>query len=372
MQFSEIPGLEELKGQLIAAYSKGKIAHAQLFSGRPQTAVLPMALAYASYLMCSNKTETDSCGTCPNCVRIKKLIHPDIHFYFPKISASDGGKYDKVLAEALPRFRVFLQQNTYGDLEDWAPAYGQENKNLLISRQDSRQMLKNVSMRSVEGGYKILIIWCPELMNPSSANAILKILEEPPEKTIYLLITYNYDALLATITSRTQLVVVPPNTESEVEQELRKQGVNQWKAAKLAKLSEGKLGQAVQLMDEEDAHEYQIFQQWMLECWRKDLSSLVRRSEEFSKSGKTAQRSNFNYAISLIRNAVMHAGGVEPASHSEEERSFIEKYSECLGTSKLEKVYSMINEAGIQLERNSNPRITHLNLSLDIIGLLNG
>jgi len=372
MQFANIPGLEELKLQLSTAFSRGKVAHAQLFAGQEGTAVFPIVLAYASYLMCGNKSETDSCGTCPNCVRIKKLIHPDVHLFFPKISASDGGKYDKVLAEALPRFRSFVMDTPYGDLEEWTNSYGQENKNLLISREDSRQMLKTVSMRSVEGGYKLIIIWYPELMNASSANAILKILEEPPEKTIYLLATYNYDALLATITSRTQLIVVPPHDEGLIKDYLLEQGVGDAKAVQAAKLSEGKIGLSLHHLQIEDAHEYQSFQKWMLECWNKNLIQLVQRSEEFSKSGKAAQRSFLNYSLALIRNSVAHAAGNDIAVHGEDERSFITKYAERLGYQKLEKIYSLLNEAMTHLDRNSNPRITHLNLSLSIIGILNG
>ena len=371
MQFSEIPGLQELKDQLVGAYKRGKIAHAQLFAGRPQTAVLPMALAYASYLMCENKTEQDSCGTCPNCVRIKKLVHPDIHLHFPKVSATEN-KYEKVLAEAIPRFREFVAETPYGDQEAWAYKYGQENKNLLISREDSRQMLKNVSMRSVEGGYKILLIWQPELMNPSSANAILKILEEPPEKTLYLLVSYNYDNLLATITSRTQLVNVPPNTSEEITSYLVAKETDQAQAEQAAALSEGKIGLAASYMNADTSQEYEDFQRWMLECWNRNLTDIVRRSEDFSKSGKTAQKSTLNYAMSLVRNAVIHASGQDPSAQSESEKSFVKKYSEKLGIDRLEKVYALTNEALIHLERNSNPRITHLNLSMDIIRSLNG
>ena len=371
MQFADIPGLKDLKNLLTTAYARGKVAHAQLFTGRPGTAVLPMALAYSSYLMCQQRTENDSCGTCPNCVRINKLIHPDIHFFFPKISASDKGKYDKVLAEALPKFRTFLSGHLFGDLAEWAEAYGQENKNLLISREDSRYLLKNVSMRSVEGGYKILILWYPELMNASSANAILKVLEEPPANTIYLLVCYSYDSLLATITSRTQLVVVPPNQSEEIKRHLIEKGADESLAEKTTNLSEGRLGMAMRLLGEENHQEYQSFQKWMLECWTKDLTSLVQRSEAFSKSGKLAQRATLDYSISLIRNAVIHSGGQPPLSQSPDENSFIIKYSDRLGVQKLEKVYAVTNEAIIHLERNSNPRITHLNLSLDIIGILN-
>lgn len=370
MQFSEIPGSAELKHQLVSAHKRGKVAHAQLFAGRPGTAVLSMALAYACYLMCENKTEEDSCGTCANCTRIKKLVHPDIHLHFPKISAAEG-KYEKVLAEAIPRFREFVAESPFGDLELWTRKYGQENKNLLISRQDSRQMLKNVSMRSVEGGYKILLIWMPELMNSSSANAILKILEEPPEKTLYLLVSYSYDSLLATITSRTQLVNVSPNSTEEIQSHLESKGIDSIKAAQAAKLSEGKIGLALHIADAGESHEYEGFQRWMLECWNRNLTDLVRRSEDFSKSGKAAQKTALNFAIDLIRNAVVHASGQVPPIQNEAELSFIGKFSDKLEFERLEKVYGLANEAMIHLERNSNPRITHLNLSLDIMRVLN-
>ena len=372
MQFSDIPGLDELKSQLTSAFQKGKVAHAQLFAGSLDTAVLPITLAYASYIMCTDRTEHDSCGRCANCLRIKKLVHPDIHFYFPKVSASDSGKYDKVLAEALPKFRSFIHSQPYGNLEDWSNEYGQENKNLLISREDSRQILRNVSMRSVEGGYKILIIWHPELMNSSSANAILKILEEPPEKTIYLLASYNYDGLLSTITSRTQLIVVPPNNDEEIIGHLAAIGIDESKATPVTKQAEGRIGAALRFSQEEGNQEYETFQLWMQECWNKDLTSLIRRSEDFSKSGKSNQRTSLTFSIATIRNAVLSEGGQEPAVQSESEKTFVKKFANSLGMKRLERIYQILNESIHHLERNSNPRITHLNLSLDIIHVLNG
>ncbi|MFK7952631.1 MAG: ATP-binding protein [Ekhidna sp.] len=370
MQFSQIPGLTELKTQLITAFNRGKVAHAQLFSGGEGTSALPMAMAYATFLMCENKTENDSCGTCANCVRIQKLVHPDIHLHFPKISANES-KYAKVMGEAIPLFREFVMETPFGTLEDWTRKYGQENKNILISREDSRQMLKNVSMRSVEGGFKILIIWLPEMMNPSSANAILKILEEPPENTIYLLVSYSYERLLATITSRTQLVTVPPNTNEEIQLFLEAQGVESEKAAQTSLLSEGKVGLAMHFSKAEESQEYQEFQQWMRECWGRDFATLVKRSEDFSKSGKAAQKNRLTYSISLLRKAIIGLSGNNAGSTNEEEEKFVSTFGSKLGLAKLEKVYTQINEAYYHLERNSNPRITHLNLSLDISRSLN-
>ncbi len=370
MQFSQIPGSEELKQHLVTSFWRGKVAHAQLFSGKMGSSVFPMAMAYGTYLMCENKTENDSCGKCSNCVRIQKFIHPDIHYFFPKISATDSGKYEKVLSEALPKFRTFMMDQPFGNLKNWSEVYGQENKNLLIGKEDSRYLLKNISMRSVEGGFKIVFFWYTELMNASSANAILKILEEPPDKTIFILVSYNYDRLLATITSRAQLVVVPPNQPDEIESYLLETGVEGAHAKHASVLAEGSVGAALELVKKENNLEYRLFQQWMLECWNKDLISLTKRSEDFSKAGKAAQKGNMEYSLFLVRNAVIHASGNKSYIQKEEVQSFISKYSDRLGIQKLEKIYTIINEAMIHLEYNSNARITHLNLSLEIIKVL--
>ncbi|MEP1096477.1 MAG: DNA polymerase III subunit delta [Cyclobacteriaceae bacterium] len=371
MQFSEIPGLTELKEQLIGAFKKGKVAHAQLFSGVSGTATFPIALAYASYLMCPNRTDDDSCGTCPNCTRIQKSVHPDVHWYFPKISASDGSKYEKVLAEALPRWRTFISESPYGTFEDWVSSYGQENKNLQLSREDSRQILKNVSMRSVEGGYKIIFIWGIEFMHPTAANAILKVLEEPPEKTIYLMVTFGYDLLLQTITSRSQLINVPPNQVSEVQEYLTQKGVAEQQAMQLAKMSQGRLGVGLHLVESEDEMAYHQFRDWMLACWNRDLTSLVNVSEDFSKSGKASQRGFLTYSMSLIRNSLLKFAGSPPPVINQEEDTFIGKYAQKLGFEKLQTMYELLNEALRHLDRNSNPRITHLNLSLAIVKKIN-
>lgn len=373
MQFADIPGLHELKHQLVNAFQRGKVAHGQLFAGNEGTATLPMAIAYVSYLFCENKTEEDSCGTCPNCQRIQKAIHPDVHWYFPKISASDSGKYEKVLGEALPAWRSFVAETPYGGLEDWANTYGQENKNLQLSRQDSRQVLKNVSMRSVEGGYKVLIIWGAEFMHPSAANALLKVLEEPPANTIFLLISFSYDTLLRTITSRTQLVTVPPNSQEELESYfLEKNDFGEQKVKHLAKLSQGKIGVARRLLHEDQNVSYIHFRDWMLSCWNRDLTQLVRSSEEFSKSGKSNQRSFLVYAISLIRNALLQLAGNAGNSVSQEEEGFVQKFASRLGQEKLEFMYNSLNDSINHLDRNANPRITHLNLSLAILRKING
>ncbi len=368
MQFADIPGLDELKEQLTNAFKKGKVAHAQLFSGNLGTATFPVAFAYATYLMCDSKVEGDSCDTCANCLRMKKAIHPDVHWIFPKVSASNGNKYEKVLADALPSWRTFIAESPYGSPDDWALKYGQENKNLQISREDSRQVLKNVSMKSVEGGYKIIFIWGAEFMHPTGANAILKILEEPPEKTIYLLISFNYDALLQTIISRSHLVNVPPHTMEDVQEYLTlKMKVDANRALQVAKIAQGKIGSGLKHLQNEGEVAYGLFRDWMLACWNRDFTRLVKSSENFAKTGKASQREFLMFSLSIIRNAVLKTAGNQMMTLNEEEDVFITKYAEKLGIEKLQTMYELLNESLLHLERNANPRITHLNLSLAIV-----
>lgn len=365
MQFSEIPGLQSIKQRLIQSYLNGKVAHALLFSGVEGSANLALALAYITYLFCENKEEDDSCGSCSNCVRTGKYIHPDVHLFFPKTSATDS-KYEKQTADFLVQFRSFLIENPFGSLENWAKRGNQENKNLIITREDSRHIFKNVSMQSVESGYKVILVWLPELMNSSSSNAILKILEEPPKKTLFFLVTNHYDQLLATITSRSQLVLVPPSDTDEITSFLQERGLETERATLLASLSEGKPGRALEMTQEEDVTPYEDFQLWMRECWGHDYLALVKRSEDFAKSGKSFQRSNLSYALMLVRESLSYLGGREIRRLNPKQEEFIHKFSQQVGIVKLEKNYQLINKAIADNDRNANPRINHLNLSLAI------
>lgn len=372
MQFLDIPGLNALKSQLILSYRRGKVAHAYLYAGYSGTAAFPLALAYATYLMCQSKQEHDSCGTCVNCVRMKKSIHPDVHWYFPKIAASDAGKYEKVLSEALPLWRSFIAEKPFGSFEDWARHYEQDNKHLQLSREDSRQILNDVSMRSVEGGYKIIFIWGTECMHVTGANAILKKLEEPPENTFYFLITHHYDALLPTITSRAQLITISPHSSEEIQRYLMSTTkIGESRARQLSEMAYGSIGHALRLVQNDNPLPYHLFRDWMLACWRRDFTTLIKASEEFSKTNKTYQKDFLSYALALIRSAVLKASGNFPPVSHEDEGTFISKYAQQLGNEKLEIMYNLINEAIQHLERNANPRITHLNLSLVISKKIN-
>jgi len=368
MKFQGIPGQSDLKSALIQSVQRNKMAHAQLFAGVEGGAALPIALAYASYVFCANRTDEDSCGTCVNCSRIHKGIHPDFHFFFPKITVKDS-EFDKKLGEFMQSFRKFIQERPFGLVDDFTQEAGFESKGILINKEDSKRLIRTVSMKSVEGGPKVILIWLPETFHPAAANAILKVLEEPPANTIYLMVTHAYHSLLTTIVSRTLLYSVPPFTDDEVADFLEKNGTESAKAQTLARLAHGSIGEALNLGDDSDNLAYQDFQQWMRECLNNQFSALVLRSDQFAQGGKLAQRSALQFAMDILREALVSG---EPALNSRtgQEAEFMRKFNNFLSLENKQLLYAELNEALHNLDRNANPKMTHFHLSTAFSRLL--
>ena len=215
MHFRDIPGLEETKRLLTGAVRQGHVAHALLFAGSEGGGALPLALAFAAYLNCLAPTETDSCGSCSNCVKIHKHIHPDVQYVFPVTTTKSVTK-EPVSQKFMAEWRAFLQEEPYGSLNAWLQHMGAENKQGNISREESRQLIRVLSLKAFEAPFKVIILWLPELLHATSANALLKILEEPPAQTVFLLVSNDSDRLLPTISSRLQRIQVRPFSEDEL------------------------------------------------------------------------------------------------------------------------------------------------------------
>ncbi|MFH6983882.1 DNA polymerase III subunit [Marinoscillum luteum] len=372
MRFADIPGLESLKESLVASYKNNHIAHAQLFNGPVGGGGLSMALAFATYLLCENKQEQDACGACPNCHKMERLIHPDVHYIYPKPSASKATEYDKLQSDTLKKWRTFAHEQPYGDIEDWVTYNGYENKNVLISKEDSRNIIKTVSMKSFEGDFKILIIWYPEYMHPAAANGILKVLEEPPTQTIYLLVSYAYDTLLATIKSRTQIFNVAPFQESVIAEHLISQrGADPQVAEKIARLASGSMGKAFYELEHAGSIAYESFRNWMQICLKGDYTAMVQNTESFLQSSKPQQRNQLEFAIALIRDAILSkADNNQLLQREGAEGEFIKKFGGFATLEVLENIYINISNSLNHLQRNASPRITYMNLSLQCSKLL--
>lgn len=373
MRFSDIPGSDFIKEKLIRSIREGKMAHAQLFLGSPGSLNLPMAFAYATYLHCENKGETDACGVCPACSKSLKYIHPDTNFVFPVGNLKGDKDQDQFKAEMLKTWRAFLLEQPFGNLADWINYYGGEDKQVNISKDESREIIKTLSLKSFESKYKVMLIWQPEYMHPSAANGILKILEEPPANTFFLLVSNAEERLLPTILSRTQIIHVPMLTDEQLTDYLSDtQKTDPAKLAGIVQSSEGDLNLSLSLMNAEEDHHQELFSDWMRACFKKDLVKLVGLSESFHELDKLSQRTLLQYGLNMMREAMLQLAGATQINRTKEaELKFISDFSKVLSIPKIDKTTQLIGASEVFLERNGSAKMIFLDLSLQIAGIIN-
>lgn len=373
MKFSEIPGLAETKKTLLDSVKSHHIAHAQLFVGAEGALNLPLALAYATYIHCQDKQAEDSCGKCSACSKSLKYIHPDTHFVFPLSNIKNDKDDERFKAEILKSWRTFLLEQPFSDLDDWTTSYGGEDKLALISREESREIVKALSLKPFESQFKIMIIWQPEFMHPSAANGILKILEEPAAHTYFILVTNAADRLLPTIISRTQIITVPLLADKEVENYLvEKKSIERKRAAAITQLAEGNLNLSFKLTENEEDDSAPFFIDWMRACFKKNFGSLVSSSEEFHALDKLRQRNIMHYGMNMMRESLLKSAGADELHRVQgEELKFIQDFSKVLNVYKIEKSYSLMNDATYHLERNGSAKMIFLDLSLQLAKTIN-
>lgn len=371
MRFKDIGGLGEVRTKLINAASGGHIPHAQLFIGKQGSPNLAMALAYATYLNCENPSENDSCGECPSCSKISKYVHPDIHFVFPVSSTKNVTGKDVISTNFLKEWRSFLLETPYGDMNQWASTFGGEDKQANISKEESRQIIKNLSLKAFEAKYKVMVIWLPEFMHPSAANGILKILEEPPEKTVFLLVSNDHEKLLTTILSRTQIVTIPQFSDNELKEILeRKYDVESSRASQLVHLADGDLNAALRFMNNVENDNHKLFADWMRDCFKRDFTSMVQRADSFHGLNKLAQKSLLLYGSTMLRESLLRQAAPELVRINGEEGKFLENFSKVMNTDKVAAISEKLNEAHYHLERNASAKMMFLDLSLQISMLI--
>ena len=368
MRFSDIIGLEETKQKLISAVKENHVAHAQLFFGQEGSANLAMSLAFATYINCTNQSDTDSCGECSSCKKIDKLVHPDLQFVFPVSSTKKVTGKNVVSSSYLPEWRNFALASPYSGVEQWSSFYGAENKQANISKEESRNIIKNLSLKAFEAKYKIMLIGLPEYMHVNAANGILKILEEPPAKTIFLLVTNDYEKLLTTILSRCQLLKIRDFNEEEIVEHLEKQhSVDSVKATKIAALAEGNLNKAVLLINEIEDDAHKMFRDWMRLCWTRNFSELTSMNDMFSSLNKTAQMTLLLYGLNMMREALIaKVSTVNVLKLNEEETGFVQNFGKALSLTVLEKISEELNKGHYHLGRNASSKILFMDMSLTI------
>lgn len=372
MLFSDIEGLHEVKRHLINSVANNHLAHAQLFIGPEGSANLAMALAFATYLNCENPQEEDACGKCPPCIKTGKLIHPDLHFVYPVSASKKSGSKDLVSTTFITEWRSFVKEQPYGLISDWSNTYGGENKQGNISKLESRHIIKNLSLKAFEGKYKIMIIWMPEYMHPSAANGILKVLEEPPEKTIFLMVANDMEKLLSTILSRVQKIKIPAFSDEELESYLKnKHGVESTRARQIVHMTDGNLNEALRLLENTEDDTHKMFRDWMRFCFTRDFTKMVEWAEHYQKMNKVSQKSLLLYGLTMMRETLI--ANYSPGNLQRlqgEELDFVKNFSKVINADKMEKITDNLNRAYYHLERNANPKILFTDLSLVIAGVI--
>lgn len=376
MQFKNIIGHSEVKKRLINSVKEGRISHAQLFLGAEGSGNLPMAIAYAQYIACENKGDIDSCGTCSACIKFEKLAHPDLHFVFPVATNKTITKEPKS-ANYINEWRELnLENNSYISLAQLQDKLDTENKQLLISKNESAEILKTLSLKTYEAEYKVMIIWYPEKFNIASANKLLKIIEEPPAKTLFILVAHDAEQIINTILSRTQMVKVGRIEEQELQNELiEKFKLEPTTAHNVAQISDGNYIKAKQLIEHSDAEEsyHKLFVVWMRSAFKGDVAGLITWTEQIALSsfGREKQKQFLKYGLHLFRESLMANYGDNSLGRvAESEVKFLQNFAPYVHGANCLPIIELFNDAVYHIERNANPKILFLDVSLKLTKLL--
>lgn len=380
MLLKDIIGQQAVKRELCHSVQEGKIPHALLMSGSAGVGKLPLALAFAQYEACKHRTDTDACGVCPTCLQYSKLQHPDLHFAFPIVKVDKGAE---VCDDYLNDFREMVRSNPYCDPDDWTMAMGAEKKQSLIYEKESSEIQRKLSLKSFADGYKVMIVWQPEKMHIACANKLLKLLEEPPEMTLFLFVSEHPEQLLPTIISRLRPLPIPRLTDEEIMAAIRSQqsAISEQQARDVARLAGGSYREALRILDAEDRDKqlFAEFQELMRNAWlvgvRKNYEALQKLNEWSMTMAKESSRERqcafLQFAQRLIRENFIYNYG-EPALNYEtsDEQQFSVKFAPFINERNIEELTEQFARAEAQIMQNANARMVLFDLCLQCIVLI--
>jgi len=379
MLFTEVIGQEHIKNHLTTSAYNGRISHAQLFVGSEGCGALPMAIAYAQYILCKNLNGENTGGNDACNLKFKNYSHPDLHFAFP-VAANDKVKKHPVSSHFLEEWRELLKEQPYGNLFDWYKKLGIENKQGQIGVDEAQDIVKSLALKSYEGGYKVMIIWMAEKMNTSAANKLLKLIEEPPEKTIFILIAEDEEQIINTILSRCQVLHFPPLAELDIKNALLQQfDIAEADATKIAHQANGNYNKACDLVyhDSEDIQFEEWFVYWIRSAFKAKgnkaaIHDLISWSETIAKTGRETQKQFLHFCMDYFRQALLlnynaqELVFVEPKSESFK----LEKFAPFVHGNNIMDISNELQDAIYHIERNGNAKIILTDLSIKLTRLL--
>ncbi len=371
MYFRDVIGHDQIIKRLISNVKNQRISHAQLLLGDQGNGTLALALAYARYIQCRNRSGQDACGVCPSCLKFNKYEHPDLHFYFPSAPNKEHKEKAKVSSKLfLNHWRKLLTTNTYFEYLDWLEAIGIENKQAIINAEDCNDIIRILGLKAYESPYKIVVIYMVEKLSYQAAPKLLKILEEPPEGTLFLLISENKDRIINTILSRTQILKVPRPEETALKQVLvEKHSLDPDFAGRIALMSGGVYTEAIKLAsgDEDQLADFNSFREWMRLCYKNEAGNILKWVEKTAQSGREKQKSFCQYGLRVFRLCLLHnykAGDL--IKFEGEELDFLKKFSRFIHHNNAIAIVDAFNDAISHIERNANPKILFADLSFKL------
>jgi DNA polymerase-3 subunit delta' len=369
--FSDFPGQDSTKTQLLDLFKSERVPHALLLNGEEGCGHLQLALSFSSLLLCKSPTPLDACKNCSSCKMYEKYQHPDLHFSYPihlsKTEHSETSDDQRSsFLEALEKYKCLGKKTWYSKM-------GNENKQGVIGVKESQAILAKISLKSFFGSAKILLMWMPELMNIQAANKLLKLIEEPPENTYFIFVSNNQSKILPTISSRLQTINVPRLKDENISDFLEKKFQIEPSTAKnIAKISKGNLNKAINTHLDAGISEMNrsLFVNWMRLCYSRNIADTIDWVNEFSKIGREQIKDFIIYSLEMYRQCIMGNYNMEIEGVSESEKNFLEKFKPFVNHQNISKINSIMNDAYYHMERNANPKILMLDVSIKLYKLL--
>lgn len=366
MLFKDVINQKSLKKQLINEVKEDRISHAQLFLGKPGYGGLPLALSFVQYILCENRSNDDSCGVCSSCIKVQKLQHPDVHFSFPTVQA-----ITKTSDSEFPSWKEMVFNNPYFNLNQWTHKSDPKGRKPIISKHQSEEIVKKLSLKSFEGGYKISIVWMAEHMNTVCANKLLKIIEEPPANTLFLLLAESQDQIMPTILSRTQIVKIKQLEEGSISGYLKQNGVDNEETIKsITSRAQGDLLKALEMASSEGNQNENRgrFIELMRVCYKKEVLSMMSWAEKMSKLGREEQKQFINYSLYMIRQSLMKNYTDEQLMRaSAEEKDFLKKFAQFITGNNILDFTNLFNDSHYHVERNAHAKMLFTKITFEIM-----
>ncbi|AOM76550.1 ATP-binding protein [Pedobacter steynii] len=368
MQFKDIIGQEEIKAQLIQTVAENRVSHAQLFLSSEGSGALPMAIAYAQYLNCLDKQAEDSCGVCSSCRKYERYIHPDLHFSYPFFASKDA----RIAVDVLDEWRAMLLEDAYFDMDIWRSKLSAENKQANINIAECHDIIKKLSYKAFEAETKVLIMWLPEYLD-KEGNSLLKIIEEPPKNTLFLLVANNQEQILSTLLSRTQIVKIPKLSNAVIEHYLmEKHGLPEEQATEYSFLADGNLIDAKLLVANTQNENADKFAEWLRMGYGNRVLDLTVFVDQAAGWGRENQKNFLKYGINFLRECSLLLSGAE---------ALVKLPGRTLDTAKklsnhvldlgmAEAIIQELERAHYHIERNANPKILFLDVSLQLVKII--